>query len=92
MQCIKIRVNRESKFPDRFSSEKCFPIRIDGGDNFFRGRNKECMEFSRSLSSPDLSCNVKQREQLNQVGAWDFETIACTEIYQEPGKVEGWAL
>jgi len=64
------RVNKESKFPGRFSSEKCFPIRIDQGDRFFKGKKKECMEFSRSLSSPDLSCNVKHREQLNQITHW----------------------
>jgi len=68
--CDKSSNSRVSKFPSRFSSNKCFPIKIDRADNFFKSKSKECMEFTRSLSSPDLTCNVKQREQLNRITHW----------------------
>lgn len=59
----------DGKFPRFFNSEKCSPIRISRSDPFWRGV-KTCMEFSRSLSSPDLKCELKHREQTNQITHW----------------------
>ena len=54
------------RFPSKFNADKCFPIRVARNDEFWGGV-LECMEFSRSLSSPDLNCKLQHREQLNQV-------------------------
>jgi len=59
----------DGKFPSRFSSEKCFPVRISTSDPFWRGA-RTCMEFSRSLSSPSLECELQDREQTNQITHW----------------------
>jgi len=59
----------DGKFPSRFSSEKCFPVRISTNDPFWRGA-RTCMEFSRSLSSPSLECELQDREQTNQITHW----------------------
>ena len=59
----------DGKFPRRFSSEKCFPLRLSPSDPFWRGV-KTCMEFSRSLSSPGLQCELQHREQTNQITHW----------------------
>jgi len=57
------------KFPSSFNSEKCFPMRISRSDPFWRGV-KTCMEFSRSLSAPNLKCELSDREQTNQITHW----------------------
>ena len=59
----------DGKFPRFFNSEKCSPIRISRNDPFWRGV-KTCMEFSRSLSSPGLKCELQHREQTNQITHW----------------------
>ena len=56
----------KSRFPTSFDAERCYPIRVERSDEFWRG-GTDCMEFSRSLSSPDLDCKLLNREQLNQV-------------------------
>ena len=58
---------KENKdFPTSFNAEKCYPIRVADQDPFWRG-GLTCMDFSRSLSSPDLDCKLNNREQTNQV-------------------------
>jgi len=59
----------DGKFPSLFSSEKCFPLRISSRDKFWQGA-RTCMEFSRSLSSPSLQCELQDREQTNQITHW----------------------
>ena len=59
----------DGKFPSSFSSEKCFPLRISHSDKFWQGV-RTCMEFSRSLSSPGLQCELQHREQTNQITHW----------------------
>jgi peroxidase len=59
--CTKI-----GRFPRSFDAEKCFPLRLPKKDPFWRG-STTCMEFSRSLASPGLACELQHREQLNQV-------------------------
>ena len=57
------------QFPASFSSDKCFPLRLSRRDPFWRGA-KTCMEFSRSLASPGLRCELQHREQTNQITHW----------------------
>ncbi|KAG1702401.1 Chorion peroxidase [Nymphon striatum] len=46
----------------------CLPIEIDTTDPFFYKLNKQgCLEFVRSLASPDSTCNFKWREQFSEV-------------------------
>jgi peroxidase len=56
-------------FPRSFDADKCFPIRISNSDPFWKGK-KTCMNFARSLISPDLKCGLQSREQLNQITHW----------------------
>ena len=57
---------KTGRFPRSFDAEKCFPLRLPKKDPFWRG-STTCMEFSRSLASPGLACELQHREQLNQV-------------------------
>ena len=57
------------RFPGSFDAERCYPIRVEKNDAFWRG-DTDCMDFSRSLSSPDLNCKLLNREQLNQVSCF----------------------
>jgi len=59
----------DGKFPRSFNAEKCFPMRLSRSDPFWRG-SITCMDFSRSLSSPGLKCELQNREQLNQITHW----------------------
>merc|ERR1712013_490231 len=52
---------KDGKFPRSFSAEKCFPMRLSRSDPFWRG-SITCMDFSRSLSSPGLKCELQNRE------------------------------
>eukprot|EP00095_Tigriopus_kingsejongensis_P000560 maker-scaffold776_size99073-snap-gene-0.17 protein:Tk00560 transcript:maker-scaffold776_size99073-snap-gene-0.17-mRNA-1 annotation:"hypothetical protein DAPPUDRAFT_312923" len=60
---------RDGSFPASFDAEKCFPIRMDQNDPFWKGR-KTCMSLARSLASPGLKCSLEFRQQMNQITHW----------------------
>ena len=55
--------NRDGSFPIHFHSDECYPIEVPIGDPFWHGR-KKCMDFSRSVSSPNLKCQIDTRQQV----------------------------
>ena len=46
---------------------ECFPIEIPSNDPFFSKHKQRCMNFVRSLPSPQLACTFGYGEQMNQV-------------------------
>ena len=58
-----------AQFPRTYNAEKCFPLRLSRSDPFWKGV-RTCMDFSRSLSSPGLQCELSTREQTNQITHW----------------------
>ncbi len=56
-------------FPASFDSNKCFPIEVPSDDPFWQGKIR-CMNFARSLSSPNLKCELESRQQMNQITHW----------------------
>ena len=55
--------NKDGTFPASFDSNKCFPIEVPKDDPFWKGRLR-CMDFARSLSSPNLKCDIDTRQQV----------------------------
>ena len=43
--------------------EKCFPIPIPANDTYF-SPEKQCMDFHRAISTPNLNCELGKREQV----------------------------
>ena len=44
--------------------EKCFPIDIPADDSYFQSIGRRCMDFHRSMPSPNLNCEMGKREQV----------------------------
>ena len=44
--------------------ERCFPIEIPANDNFFQSIGRTCMDFHRSIPTPNLNCELGKREQV----------------------------
>jgi len=61
--------NKDGSFPSSFDSNKCFPIEVPADDPFWTGRLR-CMDLARSLSSPNLKCEIDTRQQMNQITHW----------------------
>jgi len=79
---------KDGKFPRSFSAEKCFPMRLSRSDPFWRG-SITCMDFSRSLSSPGLKCELQNREQLNQISHWLDGSNIYGSTDEEAAKLRG---
>ena len=47
-----------------YDPKNCFPIRVPTDDPFWKG-SITCMEFTRSLSAPNLDCSFGFKEQVN---------------------------
>ncbi|XP_014781054.1 peroxidase-like protein [Octopus bimaculoides] len=52
---------------DLRNRESCFPIPIPSNDRHFK---KTCLNFVRSMQSPNSKCNFGFREQVNQISAY----------------------
>ena len=57
--------NKDGSFPSSFDSNKCFPIEVPADDPFWTGRLR-CMDLARSLSSPNLKCEIDTRQQVSK--------------------------
>ena len=57
--------NKDGSFPSTFDSNKCFPIEVPADDPFWTGRLR-CMDLARSLSSPNLKCEIDSRQQVSK--------------------------
>ena len=59
--------NKDGTFPDSFSTDKCYPIRVDESDPFWGSKGKTCMSLARSLKAPDLNCSLQFRQQVRDL-------------------------
>nr|AIZ68325.1 peroxinectin [Caligus rogercresseyi] len=50
------------------NSLQCFPIKIPFGDRTFK--NRDCINFVRSLPGPDIDCKPGPNQQINQLTHW----------------------
>ena len=53
-------------FVASYDPKNCFPIRVPTDDPFWKG-SITCMEFTRSLSAPNLDCSFGFKEQVNVI-------------------------
>ena len=51
---------------DTYDAKNCFPIRIPVDDTFWKG-SLTCMEFTRSLTAPNLDCSFGFKEQVIEI-------------------------
>ena len=47
-----------------YDPKNCYPIRVPEDDPFWKG-SITCMEFTRSLTAPNLDCSFGFKEQVN---------------------------
>lgn len=74
--------NKDGSFPASFDSNKCYPIAVPSDDPFWQGKLR-CMNFARSLASPNLKCELESRQQMNQITHWlDASNIYGSEEFE----------
>ena len=61
-------------FTASYDPKNCYPIRIPEDDPFWRG-SITCMEFTRSLTSPNLDCSFGFKEQVDIFSKGITETL-----------------
>ena len=81
--------NKDGTFPDSFSTDKCYPIRIDESDPFWGSKGKTCMNLARSLKAPDLNCSLQFRQQVRHLSliAKNAQHASGQNGYEIPGYV-----
>ena len=61
-------------FTASYDPKNCYPIRVPEDDPFWRG-SITCMEFTRSLTSPNLDCSFGFKEQVDIFSKGITETL-----------------